>query len=140
MDGFDVELILARHLMSRLAVPVLLVDAKGDTLFYNEAAQEIIGQRFEDYQALPFEERLAILAPRDTKGRRLHPSRLPGFTAMRTRRPAHTSFVLHDVQGHGHTVEATAVPLESAAGQVLGAMIVVWKTAARRQRTPSHNR
>lgn len=140
MDGFEVELILARHLASRLAVPVLLVDAKGDTLFYNEAAQEIIGQRFEDYQALPFEERLAILAPRDPNGRRLHPSRLPGLTAMRTRRPAHTSFVLHDIQGRGHAVEATAVPLESAAGQVLGATIVVWKATPRRRRAAAQHR
>jgi PAS domain-containing protein len=59
----DVELILARQLASGLAVPVLLVDARGDTLFYNEPAEAIFGRRFDAIDALPFEERAAMQAP-----------------------------------------------------------------------------
>src|SRR4051794_35850271 len=51
-----VELILARQLASGLTVPVLLVDARGDTLFYNEPAEVIFGRSFDEITALPFEE------------------------------------------------------------------------------------
>lgn len=58
-----VELILARQLASGLSVPVLLVDAHGDTLFYNESAEAIFGRQFADIDVLPFEGRTAMLAP-----------------------------------------------------------------------------
>ena len=37
-----IELILARQLAAALAVPVLLMDGRGDTLFFNEPAELII--------------------------------------------------------------------------------------------------
>lgn len=73
-----VELILARQLASDLAVPVLIVDAHGDTLF-NEPAELIFGRRFDEIDALPLEERTAILAPRLEDGRPLPVEQLPGY-------------------------------------------------------------
>jgi PAS domain-containing protein len=122
----DVELILARHLVSRLAVPVLLVNAKGDTLFFNEPAERIFGQAFDDFDAMPFEERTRILAPRDDEGEPLPPDRLPGMIAMRERKPAYATLQLHDIAGLVHRLEATGIPLEGAGGRVLGAMVVLW--------------
>jgi PAS domain-containing protein len=126
MSQQDVEMILARHLASRLAVPVLLVDARGDTLFFNEPAALIFGQSFDDFEATPFEARTAVLAPRDEHGRALPVDQLPGMIAMRERRSVHAAFQMHAVDGSLHAVEATALPLESAGGHVLGAMVLVW--------------
>ncbi|MGH2395198.1 MAG: hypothetical protein ACRDGH_17185 [Candidatus Limnocylindria bacterium] len=126
MDHPDVELILARHLVSRLSVPVLLVDARGDTLFFNEPAGLILGRTFDDFDAMPFESRTAMLAPRDERGRPLPVGQLPGMVAMRERRPTHAAFQIHNIDGALQAVEATAIPLEGAGGNVLGAMVVLW--------------
>jgi PAS domain-containing protein len=121
-----VEIILARQLASGLAVPVLLVDARGDTLFYNEPAGAIFGRAFDDIDALPFEERAAMLAPRRETGEPLPVEQLPGMLAMRERRPAHAEFYIHGLDGVLRQVEATAIPMESAGGHVLGTLIVIW--------------
>jgi PAS domain-containing protein len=123
--AYGVELILARQLASGLSVPVLLVDARGDTVFYNEPAEAIFGRRFDDIDALPFEERTAMLAPRSGDGQPLPVEKLPGMLAMRERRPAHAEFSIHGLDGVVREVEATAVPVESAGGHVLGALIVM---------------
>ena len=60
-----IELILARQLAAALAVPVLLMDGRGDTLFFNEPAELIIARRFDEIDELSFEQRAATLAPRD---------------------------------------------------------------------------
>ncbi len=125
--AYAVELILARQLASGLAVPVLLVDASGDTLFYNEPAEAIFGRHFDEIDALPFEERAAMLAPRRENGEPLPVDQLPGMMAMRERRPAHAEFYIHGFDGILRGVEATAIPVESAGGHVLGALIVMWQ-------------
>ena len=122
-----VEIILARHLASELVVPFLLIDARGDTLYYNEPAEAIFGRRFDEIDALPFEERTTMLAPRRDDGQPLPAELLPGMLAMRERRPAHAQFCIHGLDGVLRAVEATAVPIESADGHVLGALIAMWQ-------------
>lgn len=120
-----VEIILAKQLASGLAVPVLLVDARGDTLFYNEPAEAIFGRHFDEIDALPFEERTTMLAPRRDDGQPLSVELLPGMLAMRERRPAHARFRISGLDGVLRAVEATAVPIQSARGHVLGALIAM---------------
>ncbi|MEW5990473.1 MAG: PAS domain-containing protein [Chloroflexota bacterium] len=121
-----VELILARQLASSLAVPVLLVDAGGDTLFFNEPAELIFGRRFDEIESLAFEERTRMLAPRRADGGPLPVEELPGVVAMRNHRPAHAAFHIHGFDGALRPVAATAIPLENANGDVLGALVVLW--------------
>jgi PAS domain-containing protein len=124
-----VELILARQLASSLAVGVLLVDARGDTLFFNEPAELIFARRFDEIEGLGFEERTSVLAPRRADGGPLPVEELPGMIAMRDRRPAHAALYIHGFDGVLRSVEATAIPLESATGNVLGALVVLWPTS-----------
>jgi PAS domain-containing protein len=126
MPQRPVELILARQLASSLAVPVLLVDAAGDTLFFNEPAELIFARRFDEIEGLTFEERTRVIAPRGADGEALPVGELPGMVAMRERRPAHAALYIHGFDGVLRPVEATAVPLESASGRVLGALVVLW--------------
>jgi PAS domain-containing protein len=121
-----IELILARQLAGGLAVPVLLVDENGDTLYFNEPAERIFSRRFDEIDALTFEERTAVLAPRREDGTAISPNELPGMIAMRERRPVHDMFHLHGFDGLLRPVEATAIPLMSTAGEMLGALVVLW--------------
>lgn len=123
---FEVEMILARQLAGGLAVPVLLVDDRGDTVYFNEPAEVLLGRRFDEIDALPFEERTSLLAPRHEDGRPLPVQDLPGMRAMRDRRPAHAAFHMHGLDGLLRPVEATAIPLESSRGHLLGAFVVLW--------------
>ncbi len=130
MPQHDAELILARQLADGLAVPVMLVDARADTLFFNEPAEALFGRRFDEVDALPFETRTRLLAPRHADGRPLQMDEMPGVRAMRERRPAHVAFHIHGLDGIVRPIEATAIPLESARGNVLGAFVVLWAQAA----------
>ena len=122
----DVAIILARQFASELSVAVLVVDSLGDTLFFNEPAERILGRPFHEVDALPFEERAAILAPRGDDGRPMPVEQLPGMVAMREHRPAHVSFHMHGLDGILRPIEATAIPLLNAGGHVLGAFVVLW--------------
>ena len=122
----DIELILARQLASQLAVATLLVDQAGDTLFFNEPAERIYGRRFDEIDALHGDERSSILAPLWEDGRPVPLDRLPSQIAIRERRPTHAAFHMHGLDGVLRPVEATAVPVESAGGRVLGALVFFW--------------
>jgi PAS domain-containing protein len=121
-----VELILAKQAASGLSVPILILDARGDTLFYNEPAEGIFGRRFDEIDVLPFEERTALLAPRREDGEPLPVEQLPGMLCMRERRPAHAEFFIRGLDGIPRMIEATAIPVEGASGEVLGAFVVMW--------------
>ena len=51
--GHPIQIILARQLAGYLSVPVFLVDQTGNLLFYNEPAEVILGQRFDETGAMP---------------------------------------------------------------------------------------
>jgi PAS domain-containing protein len=123
-----IELILARQLASGLVVPVLLVDQRGDTVFFNEPAELLFGRRFDEIDLLPLEGRTAALAPADIEGRPLDADQLPAVVAMRERRPVHATIQIHGPDGVLHPVETTAFPLESAGGTLEGAFVILWST------------
>jgi PAS domain-containing protein len=121
-----IELILARQLASGLVVPVLLVDERGDTVFFNEPAELLFGRRFDEIDLLPLERRTALLAPADADGRPLRVDRLPGMVAMHERRPFHATIQIQGIDGVLRPVETTAFPLESAGGNLEGAFVILW--------------
>ena len=128
MPQRPIELILARQLASSLSVPVLLIDSKGDTLYFNEAAEELVGRRFDEIDALPIEERTALLAPIDRRGRPMAPDLMPGMVAMREGRPVHAELSIVTPDRGMRPVEATAVPLQGVDDVVVGAWVVIWLT------------
>ena len=122
----EVELILARQLAGGLAVPILLLDARGDWLFFNEPAEAVFGRRFDEIDALPLEARTAALAPRYANGQPMQAEDLPGPRAIRERRPLHSLLYIHGLDGVLRQIQATAIPLESVRGHMLGAFVVLW--------------
>lgn len=48
-----IQIILARQLASSLAMPILIVDTDGTLIFYNEPAEVILDQRFEETGEMP---------------------------------------------------------------------------------------
>jgi PAS domain-containing protein len=125
MPQRDVGLILMRQLASGLAVPMLLADENGDLLFFNEAAEVLLGQRFDDVGELRLEERQAIFAFRDENGVPLT-SDPPLVVALKERRPVHRRVWMRGFDGVDHEVEVTAFPLLGGGGHLIGGVAMFW--------------
>jgi PAS domain-containing protein len=69
-EGKDqpLELILARNLVSIISLAAFLVDVDWHIVFYNDAAAEIMGSRFEETGSLAREQWNAEVGPLDEQG------------------------------------------------------------------------
>jgi hypothetical protein len=121
-----IEIILTRQLAEYLSVPLLLVDSKGELLFYNEPAESILGRRFEDTGSMPPEEWSKSLAALDEQGRPLPPDDLPLMVTLASRMPAHRRLQLVDGEHASRAVEVTSIPIAGLHGEFLGAAAMFW--------------
>ena len=122
-----IELILFRQLATSLAVPVFLVDERGDLVFLNEAAGGLLGIRFDDVDQLPFERWATMFRPRTPEGELMPAETLPLSLAVLERRPAHGTIAVTGVDGVDRTIEVTAFPLEGGGGRLIGAVAMFWE-------------
>jgi PAS domain-containing protein len=125
--GAPVELILIRHLASRLAVPVFVVDRAGDLVFFNEPAEAVLGRRFEVIRSMPFEEWTTAFLPSDGD-QALAVDDLPLVVALRRGVPDHRTFAIQAGDGAKRIIEATAFPLLATGGELVGAVAMFWET------------
>jgi PAS domain-containing protein len=125
-------MILARELGANLATPMFLIDKEGTLVFYNEAAELLIGRPFAELGEIPaldFGEELRL---RDSDGSPLRRRDTPAGIAFFERRPAHKLLVATAYDGVDRWVEVTAYPLFGAADDMHGVLTVFWEV-----RTPT---
>ena len=125
-----IELILVRHLASSLTVPVFLVDAEGTLAFYNEAAEAVLGRRFDDAGEMGFEDWTSVFAVRDESGRLVDTAEIPLVRALRERRPVHIKVGITGLDGTPRSIEGSAFPLEAEGARHLGAVALFWESPA----------
>jgi PAS domain-containing protein len=124
----EIEVILARHLASCLAMPIFIVDPDGNLLFYNEPAEAILGRRFEETGEMTAEEWSTAYTPTDNAGQLLPADALPLVIATRERRPAFRSFWICSLDQVPRYISVTAFPLIGQGNRFLGAMSIFWET------------
>ena len=124
--GKDLVLILARELASNVSTPILVVDALGTLVYFNEAAEKILGQSFQETGELTAEQLIKTFRPQRPDGTPMPPDEMPLVTAAARRQPDHAPLILTGVDGRSHHVEATAFPLLSYADNLVGAVAVFW--------------
>jgi PAS domain-containing protein len=120
-------LILAREFASNLATPTLIADAEGRLVFYNEAAEEIVGRPFSEVGEVPVDEWTARFEPRTRETEPLPPERRPVRMALNERRAAHTSFVVTSGDGVEREIAVTAFPLFAHADEFVGIVGIFWR-------------
>jgi PAS domain-containing protein len=103
------------------------VDERGDLVFLNEAAEGLLGIRFDDVDQLPFETWTTMFRPRTLAGEALPGESLPLAEAVLHRRPAHGKVRLTSGDGVERTIEATAFPLEGGRGRLIGGVAMFWE-------------
>ena len=120
-----VELILIRQLASYLATPMFVVDAAATLLYYNEAAEELLGGRFDDTSEMHRDQWMAAFKPHDFDGTPLGDEN-PLLSALSDRREHHRTLAIVGLDGAERSIAATAFPLLGPGGRLLGAVAVFW--------------
>jgi len=115
--------LLARNLVEHLDLPGLIVAANGDLTFFNEAAGELVGERFA--RRLSRQEWNQV-GPRGADGSLLPSQNLPLSRTLREGRAAHGRFFIVNDSDDLVEVDTTAMPLRDADG-FHGAMVLFWR-------------
>ena len=121
-----VELILLRQVASYLAMPIFLVGADGDLLYFNEPAESLLGLRFDDVGELSMAEWLAAFRPAQEDGSVLEPQAVPLVVALREQRPTHERLTITGLDGVQRVIETTSFPLRGQGDRLLGAIALFW--------------
>jgi PAS domain-containing protein len=122
-------LILARNLVTNLALPALLADADERLIFFNEAAALILGQSFEEVGRLRRNDWATRFGPFRKEGHPAAIDSLPLAVALREGRPIQGRFRVRAHDQRMIDVEATAVPLIEP-DHFEGAVVVLWPDPA----------
>ena len=127
MPQREIELILMRQLASYLSMPIFVLGTDEKLLYYNEAAEVLLGRRYDEAGEMPLEELSRTFQTTAEDGSPLPPDALPLGIALRQRRPAHVRFRYQALDAVWRTVEVTAFPLEGQGGRHLGAVAIFWE-------------
>ena len=120
-------LILARNFASRLATAVFLVDAEGRVIYFNEAAERLLGQRFLEGHGMSPEEYAKLFQPTDDEGNPIPILETPLGIAITRQEPEHARFKIRGADGVTRPIEATAFPLLAHTDERVGAIAIFWE-------------
>ncbi len=127
MAAYEIEIILNRQLADCLSIPVFITDTNGNLIFYNEPAEEILGNRFEDTGEMPVEKWSTDFKPVDELGVPLLPDDLPLVKTLKNCLPYHKNFCIENLKGKIEKISVTSYPIIGRTGKMLGAVAIFWK-------------
>ena len=123
----NLVLILARSFAAQLATAVFLVDADGTVIYFNEAAELLLGQRFIEGAGMAPEQWSTRYRPRDSEGHTVPLESLPlGVTKLK-REPAHGVLWILGADGVDRRIEVAAFPLLARTEDFVGAIALFWE-------------
>ncbi len=120
-------LILARNFASRLATAVFLVDAEGRVIYFNEAAERLLGQRFVEGHGMAPEDYTKLFQPTDDDGNPIRILETPLGMAITRQEPGHARLRIRGADGVTRPIEATAFPLLAHTDERVGAIAIFWE-------------
>lgn len=122
----SIQLILARQLASCIATPILLVDAQNALIYYNEPAEAIFNQRFDETGEMPAAEWTTRFAAVDGDRNPIPPEDRPMMRALAEGCPVSKTMWVRAWNGDWQHLHITAIPLIGAKGLLFGAMSIFW--------------
>jgi PAS domain-containing protein len=122
-----VEVILLRRLADRLQIPIFATDADGDLLFYNPAAEPLIGRPFAHFGPVALGEWYAAFQPTGEDGSPIKIEEHPLSVARLQQQPCHQRFLYQGLDGRKRRIDATAFPLLGQCDRHLGAVGIFWE-------------
>ncbi len=125
--AYPIQIILIRQLAAYLSVPLFLVDPKGNLLFYNEPAEDILGRRFDETGAMPLEEWWSVFNRSDDEGKPIQPEDHPLMITLAEKRPTYKRYHTRVLDGVVRHIEVTSIPITGLQGDPLGAVALFWE-------------
>ena len=126
MSARTIEIILSRQLADCLNVPVFIVDPEGNLIFYNEPAEGILGEKFEDTGPMAALYWTTLFLPRDADGKDIPPEELPLVQTLKNKAPAHKTFWIKSLNGKSSKISVTSIPIIGRSKNFSGAMAIFW--------------
>jgi PAS domain-containing protein len=123
----EIQVILARQLADCLEMPILIADTAGTLIFYNEPAEAILNQRFDETGELPAIEWTELFALADEEHNLIPTEERPMLQALLQRQPVSRNVWIRTGKDTGRHVSITAFPIIGQAGKFLGAMMMFWE-------------
>jgi PAS domain-containing protein len=127
MSRNPIEIIVLKQFASCLAIPIFVIGPTGHLLYFNESAEPLLGQRFDEVGDLGLEEWGQLAPTFDEFGEPFKPEKRPLVLALNERRPIHQRLTLQRFDGRSVRVEGTAIPLVATDDRLLGALAVFWE-------------
>ena len=129
MPQQPVELILFRQLAGYLSVPVFIIGPDESLVFYNEAAEPLVGQPYSQVGSIMLDDINTMFQITDEVGKPMPLNKMPLTIAAREHRPVHTRVRGTALDGSPRYIEITALPLQGQGGRWLGAAALFWEVA-----------
>lgn len=120
-------LILARDLADKLATAAFIVDSDGRLVYFNEGAENILGQSFADVGEAPLDAWTKSFRPTTIDGAPLEPEQLPLVETLTRHAPTHGELRIEAMDGTVRGIAVTALPLMAREGEFVGAAAVFWE-------------
>jgi PAS domain-containing protein len=130
MAQHGIEMILMRRLASHLTMPILLVDPEGDTIFFNRAAEAILGRQFDETGTIRRGEFSALFKPMNDDGTPMKREELPLFIATERQEAAYRSGRIEGLDGISRRIAGIGFPLVGQGDRMLGAVGIFWECDA----------
>jgi hypothetical protein len=122
-----IQLILARQLASSLAMPILLVDTEGTLIYYNEPAEAILNQRFEETGEIGADTWSTLFALADEERKPIAQEDRPTMMALSEKRPFSRTVWMQCGHRDWKHMSITAFPLIGEGRQFFGAQMIFWE-------------
>lgn len=122
-----IQLILARQLASSLAMPIVIVDAQGTLIYWNEPAELLLGIRFEETGEIPDRVWREQFAVRDADETLIPHEDWPLIIALTRHTPVSRTIWVGVPNGSWRHVNWTSVPFIAQGGEFLGVQSVFWE-------------
>jgi PAS domain-containing protein len=123
----NLVLILAREFASQLATATFVIDAKGKLVYYNEPAEEILGQSFAEVGEIWADHWTDLFEVEYLDGRRMPLEEMPGGIAFFERKPVHGDVRITALDGVKREISVTAFPLLAREAELVGVVTIFWE-------------
>jgi PAS domain-containing protein len=127
--GHPVEVILLRRLFDRLTMPAFVIDDNGRLIFYNPAAEPLIGRPFLEVGPIESGDWYDIFQPTDEDGAAIKRENHLMYAAMHRLEPSYRRFMYQSLDGVKRRCEGTAFPLVGQGQRRLGAVGIFWEVS-----------
>lgn len=121
------ELILTRQWANLLPHAVWIMDDKGNLIYYNHPAENILGLRYDVSGVLSARDLGKVFKYTQVDDTIISIESLPINIALKMQRPAHRIFKILCLGGKWKVLESTAFPLIDQNGTILGAASLFWE-------------